>query len=168
MGEESSSIGGRPTIAPANLTTALFDSAAKAEAAVDRLVAMGLGRDAVRLIPQHGASAAEAWGALAGLRLPDADRYGYAEAIRRGGVLLALSAATCVDGHVVGVLEAAGAVDLDEREDEWWSGGWRGYRPGAGAKDSTTTTLVEPDPAVGQARLPGDARVRRYRPVGPS
>lgn len=168
MGEESSLVGGRPTIAPANLTTALFDSAAKAEAAVDRLVAMGLGRDAVRLIPQGGTSSAEAWGALAGLRLPDADRYGYAEAIRRGGVLLALSTATCVDGQVVSVLEAAGSVDLEEREDEWRSGGWRGYRPGAEAKGATSTTLVEPDRAVGHERLRDDTRVRRYRPFRPS
>jgi hypothetical protein len=75
---------------PAHLMTALFDGAARAGAAADRLVAMGLDRDAVRLIPQDGTPAAGVWDALANLRLPDADRYGYAEAIRRGGVLLAI------------------------------------------------------------------------------
>lgn len=63
-------------------------------------------------------------------------------------------------------LEEAGAVDLDEREDEWWACGWRGYQPGSGTKEAASATLLEPRPAVGHERLPGDARVRSYRPVG--
>jgi hypothetical protein len=76
------------------------------------------------------------WGALTGLHLPDADRYGYAEGIGRGGVLLAVSVSASPSGEVVHVLEEAGAVDLDEREDEWWACGWRGYRPGRGGEGS--------------------------------
>ena len=153
---------------PAHLMTALFDGAVRAGAAADRLVAMGLDREAVRLIPQVGTSAAGVWDALANLRLPDADRYGYAEAIRRGGVLLAISATACADGEVARALQEAGAVDLDEREDEWWSGGWRGHLRGGGAKEAASVSVSEPDRAVGHERLPGDARVRAYRALGPN
>ena len=117
---------------PAHLITALFDGTAMAGAAADRLVAMGLDRDAVRLIRQDGTPAAGVWDALTKLCLPDTDRHGYAEAIRRGGVLLAIAATACADQEVVHALQEAGAVDLDEREDEWWSGGWRGHLRGSG------------------------------------
>jgi hypothetical protein len=153
---------------PAHLMAALFDGAAKAGAAADELVAMGLDRNAVHLIPQDGKPAAGVWDALAGLRLPAADRYGYAEAIRRGGVLLAVSATACADQEVVRALQEAGAVDLDEREDEWWSGGWRGHLRGRGVKEAASVTVSEPDSAVGHERLPGDARVRAYRALGPN
>jgi len=132
---------------PAHLIAALFDGAAAARDAADRLVAMGVDRGAVRLIPEDGAApsvpvvppagvAGGFWGALAGLHLPEADRYGYAEGIGRGGVLLAVSVSAPPSGEVVHVLEEAGAVDLDEREDEWWACGWRGYRPGRGERRS--------------------------------
>ena len=153
---------------PAHLMTALFDGMARAGAAADRLVAMGLDRDAVRLIPQDGTPAAGVWDALANLRLPAADRYGYAEAIRRGGVLLAISATACADQEVVRALQEAGAVDLDEREDEWWSGGWRGHLRGRGLKEAASATVSEPDRAVAHERLPGDGRVRAYRALGPN
>lgn len=153
---------------PLRLTTALFDGAMKAGAAADRLAAMGVDHGAVRLIPQDGTSAASVWDALAGLRLPDADRYGYAEAIRRGGVLLAVTAAEGADGQVVRALEEAGAVNLEEREDEWRACGWRGYQPASRAREAANAILREPHPAFGCQRLPGDARVRSYRPVGTS
>lgn len=151
---------------PAQLMMALFDGAARAGAAADRLVAMGLDRDAVHLIPRDAKAAAGVWDTLANLRLPDTDRYGYAEAIRRGGVLLAISAIACADQEVVSALQEAGAVDLDEREDEWWSGGWRGHPHGRGVKEGASRTRSEPDRAVGHERLPGDGRVRAYRTLG--
>jgi hypothetical protein len=153
---------------PAHLMAALFDGAAKAGAAADELVAMGLDRNAVHLIPQDGKPAAGVWDALAGLRLPDADRYGYAEAIRRGSVLLAISATACADLELVRALQEAGAVDLDEREDEWWSGGWRGHLRGRGLKEAASATVSDPDRAVAHERLPGDGRVRAYRALGPN
>jgi hypothetical protein len=153
---------------PAHLMTALFDGAVRAGAAADRLVAMGLDRDAVRLIPQDSTPGAGVWDALAKLRLPDADRYGYAEAIRRGGVLLAILATACADQEVVHALQEAGAVDLDEREDEWWSGGWRGHLRGSGLKEAASATVLEPDRAIAHERLPGNGRVRAYRAPGPN
>jgi hypothetical protein len=166
---------------PAHLIAALFDGAAAARDAADRLVAMGVDRGAVRLIPEDGAApsvpvvppAGEAggfWGALAGLHLPEADRYGYAEGIGRGGVLLAVSVAAPY-GEVVHVLEEAGAVDLDQREDEWWACGWRGYRPGKGGEGSgerhggaaPEERRVRAVAAIGQS-----ARVRSYQASGTS
>ena len=57
-------------------------------------------------------------------------------------------------------LEEAGAVDLDEREGEWWSGGWRGYRPAA---KEPTSGAAETARAVGCERVPGGGRVRCYQ-----
>ncbi len=96
---------------PEHLVTALFDGAAEARGAADRLVGMGLDRATVRLIPRDAAApdaaappvdeaGGGAWDALAALRLPDADRHGYAEALRRGGVLLAASVGAHPDGDV--------------------------------------------------------------------
>jgi hypothetical protein len=167
---------------PAHLIVALFDGAAAARGAADRLAAMGVNRGAVRLVPEDGAApgarvvppAGEAtgfWCALAGLHLPEADRYGYAEGVGRGGVLLAVSVAAPPNGEVVHVLEEAGAVDLDQREDEWWACGWRGYRPGrcegrGGRRPGAAPEeegWVRVAAAVGQS-----ARVRRYRASGTS
>jgi hypothetical protein len=164
---------------PAQLMTALFDGAAAARGAADRLVAMGLDRDAVRLIPEDGAApgarvappAGEAggfWSALAGLHLPAADRYGYAEGIGRGGVLLAVSIAAYPNGEVVHALEEAGAIDLDERESEWWACGWRGYRPGQGAEGSGERRggAAPEEVRVRAAAIGQSARVRGYRASG--
>jgi hypothetical protein len=158
---------------PAYLAMALFDGVAEARVAAGRLVGMGVDRSAVRLVPREGplpgaatlpvGEAGGVWGALASLELPDADRHGYAEGIRRGGVLLVVAAGACPGGEVVRALEEAGAVDLDEREGEWWSGGWRGYRLGGGAKGPASSAAAEPPRAVGRERLPGGGRVRRYQ-----
>jgi hypothetical protein len=167
---------------PAHLIVALFDGAAAARGAADRLAAMGVNRGAVRLVPEDGAApgarvvppAGEAtgfWCALAGLHLPEADRYGYAEGVGRGGVLLAVSVAAPPNGEVVHVLEEAGAVDLDQREDEWWACGWRGYRPGKGGEGSgerhggaaPEERRVRAVAAIGQS-----ARVRSYQASGTS
>jgi hypothetical protein len=160
---------------PAALLTALFDGVAEARAAADRLAATGIDRGAIRLIPEDNATpggaappAGEAggvWGALASLRLPDADRYGYAEGVRRGGVLLAVSVAACPDGEIVRALEETGAVDLDERESEWWASGWRGYRPGGRTGEAAGAAAESLGPP-GRDRRPGGARVRRYRAFG--
>jgi len=163
---------------PTALTTALFDGVAEARAAADRLAAMGTDRGAIRLIPEDnttpggavlpvGEAGGGVWGALASLGLPDADRYGYAEGVRRGGVLLAVSVAACPDGDLVRALEEAGAVDLDERESEWWASGWRGYRPGGRASEAAGAAAAESLGSLGRDRLPGGgARVRSYRASG--
>jgi hypothetical protein len=164
---------------PEHLVTALFDGAAEARGAADRLVGMGLDRATVRLIPRDAAApdaaappvdeaGGGAWDALAALRLPDADRHGYAEALRRGGVLLAAWVGAHPSGDFARALEDAGAVDLDEREGEWWSGGWRGYRPGGGTRGPASgAAATAPPRTVARERLPGDGRVRRYQAAAP-
>ncbi len=144
---------------PAYLATALFDGATAARAAASQLVGMGVDHGAVRLVPQEG-EAGGVWGALASLGLPDADRYGYAEGIRRGGVLLVVPADAFPGAELVRALEEAGAVDLDEREGEWWSGGWRGYRPDI---KEPASGAAETPRTVSRERLPGGGRVRRYQ-----
>lgn len=136
--------------------TAMFNSRADAERAVERLVSdLGLQRSMVRINPEPGAadtgySQAQPvhetgfWASLKELFVPDEDRYAYAEGIRRGSVLVS---ATVDEGQVErasDILEHAGAVDLDQQEESWRQSGWTGY-------DATAATAA--GAAAGAASL---------------
>ena len=108
--------------------TAMFNSRAEAERAVQALASQaGIGRDAVNI--GSGSQAKEQEGFLSSLKslfVPDEDRDGYAEGMRRGGaVVTAQVEESRLDG-AMDVLEQHGAVDLDEREAEWRKSGWTG------------------------------------------
>jgi len=127
--------------------TAMFDSRAEAERAVEALVSqLGLIRSAIRVdanAPSSGSTADTTYeskgflASLADLFMPDEDRYAYAEGIRRGGVLLSAQAEDTQADRVSDVLEQYGAVDLNARETEWRQAGWTGYS-GAAAPGATT------------------------------
>ncbi len=148
--------------------SAMFDSRAEAERAVEGLVReTGLARTAVRL--DAGAGTAEPQGEkgfLASLRdlfVPDEDRQTYAEGLRRGGAMVsALVEDAKVDG-AMDVLERSGAVDLDEREAEWRRSGWTGAAAAAGtgaivgASSDGTRTGVSAMPATGTTQPDGTA-----------
>jgi len=75
-------------------------------------------------------------GFLASLRnlfIPEEDRYGYAEGMRRGGYMVAVDTEERHTHEVIDVLEQAGAVDLDAQEAQWRQEGWRGYEPSSAA-----------------------------------
>ncbi len=130
--------------------TAMFDSRAEAERAMEALVSQaGVSRSAVRIDAQAGSattgsssSGTESKGlmaSIADLFMPDADRHTYAEGMRRGGVLLSVRADEAQMERVSDVLEASGAVDLDTREAEWRQGGWTG---GGGATAAVAGTAA--------------------------
>ena len=133
--------------------TAMFDSRAEAEQAVQALVSeVGLNRSTVRMDPEAGAAggtattgtASEDKGFFASLKdmfIPDEDRYSYAEGVRRGGVMVSAQVDDAQIDRAMDVLERHGAVDLDEREASWRKEGWTGYT-GAAAAGAGTGAVV--------------------------
>lgn len=92
--------------------------------------------------PQHET------GFLASLRnffMPEEDRYGYAEGMRRGSYMVAVETDQAHAHEVMDALEKAGAVDLDAQEIQWRQEGWQGYEPSS----TTTTTATESPSAFG-------------------
>jgi uncharacterized protein (TIGR02271 family) len=121
--------------------TAVYDTQAEAERAVEALAAQGIPRSDLRIhrdmpVGTGSASAENTdkgfWASLADLFVPDDDGHTYAEALRRGSVMVS---ARVDDAHyeaAADLMEAHGAVDLDERESSWRSEGWTGGERGLG------------------------------------
>jgi len=118
--------------------TAMFNSRAEAERAVQALASqIGLDRGAVDI--GSGSQANEQEGFLSSLKslfVPDEDRYGYAEGMRRGGAVVTAQVEETRLDRAMDVLEEHGAVDLDEREAEWRQAGWT--NPSVSSKLSMT------------------------------
>ena len=144
--------------------TALFDSRAEAEQAVQALVSeVGLDRSAVRVdlsseattaTTGAAASSHEDRGFFASLKdlfVPDGDRHAYAEGMRRGGVLVSAQVDDARIDRAMDVLEQHGAVDLDEREAEWRRSGWTGYAGTAAAGTGATLGAVSDGNSTGAA-----------------
>jgi uncharacterized protein (TIGR02271 family) len=142
--------------------TALFDSRAEAERAVQALVSeAGLDRSAVRVeAGAEGAggtttgAAGEDKGFFASLRdmfIPDEDRYSYAEGVRRGGVMVSAQVDDARLDTAADVLERHGAVDLDEREIAWRREGWTG-----GAGEAGIVGASSDGSRTGVAAMPGN------------
>ncbi len=106
--------------------TAMFDSRAEAEQAVQALASeVGLDRSSVHI--GAGAQSTEHEGFLSSLKslfVPDEDRSAYAEGMRRGGAVVTAQVEESRLDRAMDVLERHGAVDLDEREAEWKRSGW--------------------------------------------
>jgi len=125
------------------IVTAYFDNVSDAERARDSLVAAGINRSQISLVPGAPASTAGTgqktqddepqeqggfWAALKDLFVPEEDRHTYAEALSRGGVMLTVQMQEAAVDQVEEILENAGAVDMHERAAAWQSqGGWKGY-----------------------------------------
>ncbi len=119
--------------------TAFFDTLDAANKAVDSLVAAGIPRADVSTTSGEGTGGPENekgfWESLKELFLPEEDRYTYAEGLRRGGALVSVRANDADYERALEILDAEGAVNLDEREANWRSEGWEGYQSGV-ASDS--------------------------------
>lgn len=75
----------------------------------------------------RGAVAGGLIGGLTRLGVPEQQAHYYAEAVRRGGILVSVAAETDVlaDMAVV-IMKRHGAVDIDQRAAEWKKQGWEG------------------------------------------
>jgi hypothetical protein len=66
-------------------------------------------------------------GSLTDLGVPQADAEAYAEAVRRGGAIVTVRAADDATDHVVEIMRAHGAIDIDKRTAAWRERGWSGF-----------------------------------------
>ena len=137
--------------------TAAFEDQPAAQRAQESLAEHGIGRDKVTLL--HGAGAA--------LPGADAESATYNEALRRGGAVLLARVDGMQLGTAVESLEANGAVDLEQREQDWQASGWAGKRaaaaPGSAAADQAEDTIrvVEERLVIGKRDVSrGTVRVR--------
>ena len=138
--------------------TAVFDFEAEAKRAQDALAAQGFARGNMRLHRQEASTAPDKgfWESLAELFVPEDDRHGYAEAARRGGTVLTLSVPEHRFEAAADILEANGAVDLDEREAAWRAEGWNGRAFDTYGEDSVMPRGANP-PGTVLSRATDDA-----------
>ncbi|MDB5613048.1 MAG: hypothetical protein JWQ22_701, partial [Devosia sp.] len=119
--------------------TAFFDTRSEADAAVAELRDAGIddANVSVRAGAEGGAatissSATEHKGffeAIGDFFMPDDDRQVYAEGLRRGGYIVAVTTDGTNDDFIYDILESRGSVDLDQRASTWRSEGWESERP---------------------------------------
>lgn len=163
--------------------SALFDSQADAQRAVDRLVAAGIPESHIRQVAGGAGTTTAAsqtwdedrkgfWDSLSDFFFPDEDRYTYAEGLSRGGCLVTVSGVSGGEYETaLDILDEEGSVNLDERAESWRSEGWGGYEASSYASSSTASAYgaragVTGDldsPYVDEDRMGADASVRQGR-----
>lgn len=113
--------------------TAMFDSRADAEAGKERLRAAGIDASNVHVHDQstHQTSGAYSthqdrgtWSSIKNAFLPDEDRHGYEEGMRRGAAVLTADVGDHEVDEAVRALEEANSVDVDERMNSYRQSGW--------------------------------------------
>ncbi|MDB6088820.1 MAG: hypothetical protein JWN85_1604 [Gammaproteobacteria bacterium] len=115
--------------------TAVYDSKPDAQAAQDRLLALGLPQEHMEILDQgapgySGASTTAEhkglWASIKEMFIPDEDRRTFEESIRRGGYLLVASVEADQADAALEALEGSNAVDLERRQEQWRAEGWSG------------------------------------------
>ena len=116
--------------------TAFFDTREAADRAISDLERTGIPRQHISRIDGGTSSTGVSqggtgfWDSLKDLFMPEEDRYGYAEGLRRGGYMVSVRAEEASYNRVLEILDRDGAVDMDQREASWRSEGWTGYQAG--------------------------------------
>jgi len=134
--------------------TAFFDDRHDAEDAVRRLIEAGISQSSVRLVPGYESDQPVTdqrnvhkgfFESLADFFMPDEDRYSYAEGLTRGGYVVTVTDLSSSQYDIaLDILDDEGAINLDEREENWRSEGWSGYNAGAyGSSTSGTTSTSD-------------------------
>ncbi|GGF80049.1 hypothetical protein GCM10011402_35850 [Paracoccus acridae] len=129
--------------------SAMFDSQAEAQRAVERLSQAGISSERIRQVAGGSDTASRAgtvedrnkgfWDGLEDFFFPDEDRYSYAEGLSRGGYLVTVTGLSGADYETaLDILDDEGSINLEEREESWRSEGWSDYQSssyGASAGD---------------------------------
>lgn len=149
--------------------TALFDTRADAEAGKERLRAAGIDAAHVHVHDQSTHQTAGdysthqdqgTWASIKHAFLPDEDRHGYDEAIRRGGFVLTADVADHEEDDAVRALDEASSVDIDDRLNGYRESGWdyQGAATGGnalfGGRDTATDTAIGTDRGAGEEVVP--------------
>lgn len=119
--------------------SAMFDSQAEAQRAVERLSQAGITSERIRQVAGESDTASRAgtvedrnkgfWDGLEDFFFPDEDRYSYAEGLSRGGYLVTVTGLSGADYETaLDILDDEGSINLEEREESWRSEGWNDYQ----------------------------------------
>ena len=126
--------------------TSLFDSHSQADAAISRLEQAGISRSSINVLTGTSADLTDE---LSRYGVPASDAHAYAEGVRRGGTLVAVSCESDEADRVIDILEGdEGILDLDEQQSTWRSEGWQGYDSSA---TGTSTGLGSAAAGMGAA-----------------
>jgi uncharacterized protein (TIGR02271 family) len=88
-----------------------------------------------------GAVAGGLIGGLTRLGVPEEEAHYYAEGVRRGGILVTVAADDDREAEqAVAILKRHGALDIDERANEWRKQGWQGRFDTGGAQQTVPVT----------------------------
>jgi stress response protein YsnF len=124
-----------------------------------------------------GAVAGGIVGALTELGVPEEDAHYYAEGVRRGGVLVTVATDDTSADRAAEIMRRHGAVDIDERAQQWRTTGWERFDEKATPYTSDQITeerdkvipVVEEDVKIGKRDVQkGRVKVYSYvteRPV---
>jgi hypothetical protein len=109
-----------------------------------------------------GALAGGLIGGLTSLGVPEEEAHYYAEALRRGGILISVAVDKTAQANLaVATLRRHGAVDIDQRATEWKKQGWKGRfdaadQPGA---ERRLPAAQEPHPVIREEEAAYGARI---------
>ena len=153
--------------------TALYATQADAEAAKQRLTALGVTAGDIDIHDEASAGRTDGesgmFGGLGKLFGHHEDTHAYAEGLRRGHVLLSAKVDEARATTAAQALDATSAVDLDRSETEWRQSGWTPAAAGTGATAAADTRgdaaipIVEERLVVGKREVDrGGVRVRSY------
>ncbi len=117
--------------------TAFFDDDDDANKAIISLTEAGVPRAQIRKTPENFDTTTTTadrpheekgvWASLSDFFLPDDDRNTYAEAMKRGSIMVSATVDAAHAEKAEDILEEYGTVNLDERAEGWKKEGWTGY-----------------------------------------
>ena len=131
--------------------TAVFDSRAQAQRAEKQLLELGIPREHINIVDkssrEYSAAAVEGtqkgvWQTIKEMFMPDEDSATYEESIRRGGFMVIAAVDDTRSDQTIRILEDAGAVDLERRQEEWRATGWAGPQPSSVESTATTASAA--------------------------
>lgn len=98
-----------------------------------------------------GAVAGGLIGGLTKLGVPEEEAHYYAEAVRRGGILVSVAADSAAQADLaVVIMKRHGALDIDQRATEWKKQGWKGRFEAA---EQPAVETIRQEEAVYGARI---------------
>jgi hypothetical protein len=75
-------------------------------------------------------------GALTAAGVPEEQAHAYAEGVRRGGTLVAVTTDAILGSAVYDLMQRHGVVDIDVRRATWRRSGWERFDPNAGSQEA--------------------------------
>lgn len=157
---------------------AVYETAARAGDARDKLLAMGVAPGSVQVLDrtQETASQEGLWGTIKRFLIPDEDAAGYAESLQRGHAVLIVNPPESQRVAVIRAIEDSDPIDFDARLEEWRQAGWNALsaRQQAGdtgihtASPAATTTAIGKTADVVQSTSPNSGRAAEAERVVPT